>query len=145
MIGWTLNAAWHFIASSATLATLIGCGAVAVAVLEPAIVARFIPHLRTFAIYTAIAAFSYTSIAGKFYNDGIAVKQAEWNAAIASEAIAGEKARTDAESTVRNEPPDGVRNDPRNRDNGGKQPEGRAKSALRRLEGHLLFGRKRQP
>lgn len=138
--GWTFNTIWEFIASSASIATLIGCAATAVAVLEPKFIDA-ITDLRKWAIVVAVIAFSYTAVAGKFYNDGIAVKQAEWDRAISAEAETGEKARSDAESTVRAEPPDGMRNDPRNRDNWGKQPEGRTKGAVRWLEGHRFFGK----
>jgi hypothetical protein len=95
---------------------LIGCGAVAVAVLVPPIVARFIPNLRIIAICVAAAAFYSAFVAGKFYNAGLQVKQTEWDRAIDAEVDAGEAARSNAESTIRALPPDSVRNDPWNRD-----------------------------
>lgn len=138
--GWTFNTVWQFIASSASLGTIVGGCAVFIAVALPKQL-DFITDLRKWAIVVAIIAFSYTSVAGKFYNDGIAVKQSEWDAALASEIVKGEKARSDAESAVRALSPDGVRNDPRNRDNWGKQPQGRAKGAVRWLESHRFFGK----
>lgn len=123
LYGWDFNSAWHFIASSASLATLIGCGAVAIAIMTPPVIAAFIPDLRVAALCVAAAAFYSSFVAGKFYDAGLKVKQAQWDAAVAQEAVNGEKARTDAESTVRDELPDSVRNDPRNRDNWKPVPE----------------------
>lgn len=140
MLGWTFNTIWHFIASSASAATIVGGIAVTVAVLLPKQL-DFITDLRKWAIVVAVIAFSYTAIAGKFYNDGLAVKQTEWDSAIDVEADNGEQARTDAESAVRALPADGMRNDPRNRDNRGKQPEAGAKGKVRWLESHRLFGK----
>lgn len=117
LYGWTPTAAWHFLISSASLATLIGCGAVAIAVLTPPLVARFIPNLRVTAICVAAAAFYSSFVAGKFYDAGLKEKQSEWDISLQVEAHRGEAARTDAESAIRIEPPDSVRNDPRNRDN----------------------------
>lgn len=108
---WTLNALWQFVASSASVASLIGASAVAVAVLEPPLVSRFVPHLRIFAVYTAIAAFSYSSIAGKFYHDGLTVKQAEWDAAVRAQGKKVDGAVRDSQHDVST----GVR-DPYDRD-----------------------------
>lgn len=144
MIGMWFDSIWHFIASSASIATIIGGIAVAVAILEPKQLDA-ITDLRKWAIVAAVVAFSYTSIAGKFYHDGLAVKQAQWNEALANETAKGEQDRADAESTVRNESPDGMRIDPRNRDNWGSEPQGRAKGPVRWLESHRLFGKQRQP
>ena len=79
---WTLYSLWQLVAGLFSVANIIGIAAVAVAVLEPPIVSSFVPHLRTFAIYVAIAAFSFSAIAGKYYHDGLVVKQAEWDAAV---------------------------------------------------------------
>lgn len=114
---WTFNALWHLLFGSFSVSTLIGIGAVAVAVLLPPALTALIPNLRLLAISVAIAAFSYSSVAGKFYNDGLSVKQAEWDAAIKQEAADGEDARTDAERTTSRATPERVRKDPRNRDN----------------------------
>jgi hypothetical protein len=115
---WTLKSVWGFIYSSASIATLIGAGAVAIAVLEPSFLDK-ITDLRKWAIAVAVVAFSYSSIAGKFYADGLREKQAEWNAALAREITDGEKARADA---LAHDPPATDRrvydHDPRNRDRG---------------------------
>lgn len=130
---------WHFLFGWPAVDIVVGCSCIAVAVFEPAIVAKFIPNLRPYAIATAVVAFTLLSVAGKNYNDGIAVKQAEWDAALAAEAVSGEKARSDAVAAVSSEPPDGVRNDPRNRDLGSAPAK--PKSALRRLASHRLFSK----
>lgn len=114
---WTLHAVWEFIASSASLSTMIGCGAIAVAVLLPKQL-DWITDLRKWAVCVAVVAFSYSFVAGKFYHDGLAVKQAEWDAALAREAAQGEKARNDAVNSVGPLPSDRgmFRGDPYNRD-----------------------------
>lgn len=122
--GWSLDSIWHLLFSSFSIANLIGLGAIAVAILTPSLIAAFIPNLRVVAICVAALAFSYSSVAGKFYHDGLVQKQAEWDRAIAAETVNGNKARTDAEHSVRAEPPSSVRNDPRNRDN-WKRPSGK--------------------
>lgn len=122
MLGWLLpmwlNSTWNFIASSASIGTLIGCAAVAAAVFSQNIIVRFaIPDLRKWAIVVAVIAFGYTAVLGKGYLHGLDVKQAQWNAALAAEAEHGEAARSDAERTVRDATPDELRNDGWNRDN----------------------------
>jgi hypothetical protein len=84
-----------FVLSSASISVLIGIAATAVAILEPKFLDA-ITDLRKWAIAVACVAFAYTAIAGKFYHDGLAEKQAEWDAALVREAAAGEKARNDA-------------------------------------------------
>jgi hypothetical protein len=116
MISIALNSLWHFIYSSASVATLIGYGAAAVAVLLPKQL-DFITDLRKWAIVVAVIAFSYTSVAGKFYNVGLAVKQAQWDAALVREAKDGDKILKDAERDSRADTPDSLRNDSWNRDN----------------------------
>lgn len=117
MLGaWSPYAIWQFIWSSASISTLIGCGALAIAVLTPPLIARFIPNLRIVALCVAAAAFYSSFVAGKFYHAGLQVKQTEWSRAIDAEVDHGEAARSDAESTVRALPPDSVRVDPWNRD-----------------------------
>jgi hypothetical protein len=73
---WTLNQLWHFMLSPVPIATLIGCGAAAVAVLLPPFIAAIVPNLRIVAICVAVGAFAYISVAGKFYNDGLKVERA---------------------------------------------------------------------
>lgn len=114
---WTLSALGNLLLSSFSIATLIGAGAVAVAVLTPPGLARFIPNLRLTAICVALAAFSYSSVAGKFYHDGLSVKQAEWDAALGREAESGEQILDDALRDAASDTPDSVRANPWNRDN----------------------------
>ncbi len=143
--GMTLHTVWEFVASSASVATIVGCIAVAVAVLLPKQL-DFITDLRKWAIVVAVLAFSYTAVAGKFFNDGIAAKQGEWNAAIAAEAEKGEAARADAVASVPAATADRsvYAADPWNRD---KRPDeqqsgGRTKGAVRWLARHRILGGK---
>ena len=128
MFGWLvpmwLNSVWNFVASSASMGTLIGCAAVAVAVFSGNIIVRFaIPDLRKWAIVVAVIAFGYTAVLGKGYVHGLAVKQSQWDAALAAEAIAGDTARSDAVGTIGPMPSDRrvLRSDPFNR-NSGTEP-----------------------
>lgn len=120
---WSFNAAWQFILSSASIANLIGIAAVAIAVLMPSFLSA-ITDLRKWAIVVAACAFSYSFVAGKFYHDGLAVKQAEWDAALKRETNSGEQIRQDAESSVPPVVDDDarrmLRGDPYNRDRGKK-------------------------
>lgn len=118
-----LDSLWHFVISSASLGTLVGAAATLVAVFLPKPFDR-ITDLRKWAIVVACIAFSFTAIAGKFFHDGLTVKQAQWDAALDREASKGEKARDDAARTVGPLSADrGVlRGDPFNR-NSGTEPE----------------------
>lgn len=118
MLAMWFNSLVHFVLSSASIGTLVGCAAVAAAVFSQNIIIKFaIPDLRKWAILVAAIAFGYTTVLGKGYLHGLAVKQAQWNAALAKEAERGEAARSDAERTVRDATPDELRNDGWNRDN----------------------------
>jgi hypothetical protein len=118
MLGaWTSANIWNLLLGSFSLATLIGMAAAAVAVLSPPFLSALIPNLRWIAVYVALGAFSYSFVAGKFYHDGLTAEQSEWDAALAREAVDGEKARRDAERSVARDTPDSLRTDPRNRDN----------------------------
>jgi len=119
MPGW-LDSLWHFIFSSASLWTIGGCLAVAIAVLMPPVLTALLPQLRTYAIAAAIVCFTITSIAGKFYHDGLSVKQAQWDKAKAASVTVSEKARANAERDVSHDTPEQLRNDPDNRDNDGR-------------------------
>ena len=114
MIWNAAASAWGFIASSASIATLIGCGAVAVAILLPKPF-DFITDLRKWAVVVAVVAFSFTAIAGKFYHDGLAEKQRQWNVALDREAVNGAKILLDAGRAARNDTPDSLRLDSWNR------------------------------
>lgn len=128
MFGWLvpmwLNSAWNFVASSASIGTVVGCIAVAAAVFSQNIIVKFaIPDLRKWAVLVAVLAFGYTTILGKGYVHGLAVKQSQWDASLAAEAIAGDTARSDAVRTVGPMPADRsmLRSDPFNR-NSGTEP-----------------------
>ncbi|MCW2228079.1 hypothetical protein QIH87_49890 (plasmid) [Bradyrhizobium elkanii] len=99
LFGWSVHAAWEYIASTATLANLIGAAAVAVAILLPKPL-DFITDLRKWAIVVAVIAFGYSSVLFKGYSDGLAVKQSEWDAALVKAADSGEKDRAEAERIV---------------------------------------------
>jgi len=107
---------WHFILSSASIWTIGGCIAVAIAVLMPPVLTAILPQLRTYAIAAAVVCFTITSIAGKFYHDGLSVKQAQWDAANKKTDAKAVKARTDAEQSVDRADPERMRNDGYDRD-----------------------------
>lgn len=117
-----LQSAWAFVASTASISTIVGGIAIAIAVLLPKQL-DFITDLRKWAIVVAAVAFSYTSVAGKFYNDGLNEKQRQWDNALVSESRNGEAARTDAERTVGPVISDRslFRDDPFNRNRTGKR------------------------
>lgn len=123
MLGaWSLYSAWSLFWSSATLGTLIGCGAVAVAVFSGNIIVRFaIPDLRKWAIVVAVIAFGYSATFTRGMNHGLAVKQSEWDSALVKEAGGAEKDRTDAVRTIGPMPTDRslFRSDPFNRNRDG--------------------------
>lgn len=100
MIGNALASIGHFFFGWPSLSILVGIGALVIATLEPPIIAAIIPDLRKWSIAVAVVAFSLTSIAGKYYDDGIKERQSQWDAAVAKEAVNGDKARTDAVATV---------------------------------------------
>lgn len=110
-----LDSLWHFIWSSASIATLLGVAALAVAILEPKFMDA-ITDLRKWAIMVAVIAFSYNFIAGKFYHDGLSVKQAQWDSANKKTDAKAVKARTDAELSVNGSDAGGVRDDGYDRD-----------------------------
>lgn len=140
MLSW-ITELWHFLFGWPGADIVVGICAVAVAVLEPPIIAAIIPDLRKWAICLAVLAFSLTAISGKFFNDGIAVKQAEWNKALAAEAVNGEKDRAAAVAAVGSDDPDRsvFQNDSFNRD-AGQQPTKPA-GPVRWPSAHHLFGK----
>jgi hypothetical protein len=119
MILQALNSLWHFIASSASVATIVGGIAVAIAILLPKQL-DWITDLRKWAVVVAVCAFGYTFTYSKGYIDGLAVKQAQWDAALSRETGDGETARSDAERTVGPVSPSRelLRSDPFNRNRG---------------------------
>ena len=130
---------WHFLFGWASIAILVGIGATALALLEPAPVAVLIPDLRKWAIAVAVVAFSFTLISGKYYDDGLTEKQSQWDAAAKQEIVNGDKARADAVVTVGPVPTDRsvFAHDARNRDS--KQPAVKPKSKMPRLAPAFLF------
>ena len=122
MIG-ALESAWHFVFGWPAVAVLIGIAATAAAVFSENIIVKFaIPDLRKWAVVVAVIAFSFTAIAGKFYNDGLSEKQRQWDADLAREATSGAKILLDAERAARSDTPDSLRNDSWNRGN-RKRPD----------------------
>lgn len=118
MLAMALNSVWNFVFSSASLGTIVGCIAVAVAVFSGNIIVKFaIPDLRKWAIFVAVIAFGYTAVLGKGYVHGLAVKQAQWDASLNKEADDGAKILRDALRDGASDTPDSLRNDRWNRDN----------------------------
>ncbi|WLA80267.1 hypothetical protein [Bradyrhizobium elkanii] len=136
-----------FLWSWATVDIVVGLAATAVAVLLPPWLAFFIPDLRKWAIATAVVAFTLTGTIAYGFKNGLDEKQRQWDAALASEAVSGEKALTDAERTVGPISSDRrvFDNDPDNRDRDSatdrKQDRERPKGPLRRLVPNSLFGK----
>src|SRR5581483_3304496 len=139
VVNW-LGLAWHFLFGWAGIDMLIGAACVAVAVLEPPIVAVIIPDLRKWAIAGAVVAFTLTGAISYGYKNGSDEKQRQWDAALSRELELGEKARAAAERDVPLVTDRGLfRGDPDNRD-GGKQAD-KSGGALRRLDPYYLFRR----
>lgn len=122
MIMMALNSLWNFVFGWAGIDMLVGFAAVAVAVLEPKFMDA-ITDLRKWAIVVAVCAFTFTGLLAHGYSNGLAVKQAQWDAALVKETGNGETARSDAERTVGPVPASRelLRGDPFNR-NLGKPP-----------------------
>ena len=135
-----IELAWHFLIGWAGIDILIGSACVAVAVLEPPIVAALIPDLRKWAVAGAVVAFTLTGAIAYGYRNGSDEKQRQWDAALARELELGEKARKAAERDV----PDiadrrMLRGDPDNRDGG--TVSGEPLGSLRRMDPYHLFRR----
>lgn len=100
---WSLYSAWNLVWGWFGIANAIGVAAIILALYVPPLpffLSRFSSNLRVIAIYVAIGAFSFSAVAGKFYHDGLAVKQHEWDAAVVAQSKkvgkAVERARDDA-------------------------------------------------
>lgn len=91
MGAWSWWSLWQFVTGLASVGTLIGFVAAAVAILMPPLLVRLVPNLRTLAVITAVAAFSFTAIAAKFYGDGLAVQLARWDEAKEAARVAREQ------------------------------------------------------
>lgn len=116
-----LKAAWDFLFGWAGVDLLVGAGCIAVAVLEPPLVAKIVPDLRKWAIAGAVIAFTCMGCTANGYKNGINFTKAQWDAALSREAVGGEAIRGGA---VRSVPRTDDRrlfdNDPDNRDRSGK-------------------------
>jgi hypothetical protein len=123
MIMSAIESAWHFVFGWPAVAVLIGIAATAAAIFSENIIIKFaIPDLRKWAICVAVVAFSFTAIAGKYYNDGLAEKRRQWDADLEREAANGAKILLDAGRDARSDTPDSLRNDSWNRGN-RKRPD----------------------
>lgn len=121
--GWSLGSFGDLITSTFAISTLVGCGALAIAILTPAAVTRIVgPQLRTIAFAVAAAAFASSYFYGTGFNDGLVSKQSDWDKAVQLEAKRGEEIRSDVEAAVPPVVDDAarrvLRSDPYNRDRG---------------------------
>jgi hypothetical protein len=123
---WWLETAWSvvwgYVASVATIDIVVGCVAVAVAVLLPKPL-DFVTDLRKWAIGVAIIAFTLAGAIAHGYKIGRAEVKGEWDAALAREVAAVEKADVDAVRDIGPITHDrGVfRSDPDNRNRDGRK------------------------
>lgn len=141
-VSW-LSEIWHFLFGWPAVDILIGAACVAIAVLEPPIIATIIPDLRKWAIAGAVVAFTFLTISGKFYHDGIAFKQAEWDSALAKQVEQGEADRAAAVAAEPAATSDRsvFNDDPDNRDRSGADGI-KPKGPVRWLASHHLFGKR---
>lgn len=122
---WWLVTSWFqsagaFLWSWASVNIIVGCVAVAVAVLLPKQL-DFVTDLRKWAIMVAVVAFTLTGAIAHGFKIGLAEKQRQWDAALVRESGQSEKDRADAERVVGPMPTDRsvFRNDPFNRNRNG--------------------------
>lgn len=142
MIGSAIESLWHFVFGWPAVDILVGVVALVIAALEPPIVAAIVPDLRKWAIAVAVVAFTFLSISGKFYHDGLAEKQRQWDEALAAASSQGEADRAAAVASVPADTTDrGVfSGDIYNRDGAGADGI-KPKSKVRWLTSHHLFGK----
>lgn len=121
---WWLVTSWMqsagaFLWSWASIDIIVGCVAVAVAVLLPKFVDNF-SDLRKWAITVAVVAFTLAGAIAHGYKNGLAEKQRQWDAALVKEIDGGERAASDAADFVGPMSTDRslFRSDPFNRDRG---------------------------
>lgn len=103
----------------ASIDIIVGCVAVAVAVLLPKQL-DFVTDLRKWAVMVAVVAFTLAGAIAHGFKNGLAEKQRQWDAAIAREIDRGEEASRNAADTVGPMSTDRsmFRGDPFNRDRG---------------------------
>lgn len=142
-----IKAAWDFFFGWAGVDFLAGIACVAIAVLQPPIVAKLIPNLRKWAVAGAVVAFTCMGCIAYGHKNGIDFTRAQWDDAVRREGVNGETIRSNAERSVsRTDDRRVFDNDPDNRDRddvpNGRAAEGsRAQSALRRLAPSSLLGK----
>jgi apolipoprotein N-acyltransferase len=114
-----MQSAGAFLWSWASIDIIVGCVAVAVAVLLPKFVDNF-SDLRKWAITVAVVAFTLAGAIAHGYKNGLAEKQRQWDAALVKEIDGGERAASDAADFVGPMSTDRslFRSDPFNRDRG---------------------------
>lgn len=114
-----MQSAGAFLWSWASVDIIVGCVAVAVAVLLPKFVDNF-SDLRKWAITVAVVAFTLAGAIAHGYKNGLAEKQRQWDAALVKEIDGGERAASDAADFVGPMSTDRslFRSDPFNRDRG---------------------------
>jgi hypothetical protein len=112
-----LSDAWHGIMTWWSI--LLGYGVVGLVIAGLIAAGLFLPFGARVRITCWVAAAVVFSIAFAFAwgaKTGADRVKADWDWTLKVEARDGEKARTDAERLVHDEPPDQLRDDPRNRD-----------------------------
>jgi hypothetical protein len=114
-----MQSASAFLWSWASVNIIVGCVAVAIAVLLPKQL-DFVTDLRKWAIAVAVVAFTLAGAIAHGYKNGLAEKQRQWDAALVKEIDGGERAASDAADTVGPMSTDRslFRGDPFNRDRG---------------------------
>lgn len=117
-----LQSFWAYITSWAALDIVVGCVAVAIAVLMPKQL-DFVTDLRKWAICVAAVAFTLAGAIAHGYKLGLAEKERQWNAAIVREIDRGETARDDAVRDIGPVTTDRsvFRGDPDNRNRDGRK------------------------
>ena len=122
-MGWLvtswMQSAGAFLWSWASIDIIVGCVAVAIAVLLPKFLDG-ITDLRKWAITVAVVAFTLAGAIAHGYKNGLAEKQRQWDAALVKEIDGGERAASDAADFVGPMSTDRslFRSDPFNRDRG---------------------------
>lgn len=131
---WSLaQSVWHYLFGWAGVDMLIGFACVAIAVLEPPIIAALVPDLRKWMIAGAVIAFTCMGCIAYGYKNGSDEKQRQWDAALAREFNVGEKARASAERSIPDTADRWVFNDDRFNRNHRNRPDDDHKGPVRWL------------